>query len=258
MNTKEYLQDVLLHLFFPLQFMFISLSYLPGAILSLLSSDPTALTSVTRTKDAWFAHFWGKVGPQVRQTASVNAAPIIKQARGVVLDIGPGSGEWLRVFDKSKVTKIYGVEPNRDHYAILRRRIEEAGLTDVYEIVEGGVEDLTKWGIGEETVDSIVTILCLCSVDRPEEMMEVLYGKLKKGGIWLLYEHVLTKQGGWVKWYQALIDIPWPHFLGGCSITRDTERSLKKAGAWSKVDLAPPVDEPSYKILPHIKGSLEK
>jgi hypothetical protein len=85
----------------------------------------------------------------------------------------------------------------------LRRRIEEAGLTGVYEIVEGGVEDLTKWGIEEESVDSIVTILCLCSVNSPEEMIEVLYGKLKKGGVWLLYEHVLTKQDGWVKWYQG-------------------------------------------------------
>ncbi|PQE23403.1 methyltransferase domain-containing protein [Rutstroemia sp. NJR-2017a WRK4] len=203
MNTKEFIQDVLMHMWFPVQFMAISVSFFPGAILSLLASNPAALMSTSRIKDAWFANFWGKVGPEVRKTASVNAGPLIQQARGVVLDIGPGSGEWLHVFDKSRVTKIYGVEPNRDHYAVLRRRIEEAGLTGVYEIVEGGVEDLTKWGIQEESVDSIVTILCLCSVDSPEEMIEVLYGKLKKGGVWLLHEHVRTKQGGWVKWYQG-------------------------------------------------------
>lgn len=56
----------------------------------------------------------------------------------------------------------------------------------------------------------------------------------------------------------AAVDFIWPHFLGGCSITRDTERWLKKAGPWSKVDLVQPVDEPSYQVIPHVRGVLVK
>ncbi|KAK6608057.1 methyltransferase domain-containing protein [Botrytis cinerea] len=232
MNTKEYIMDVFQHLWFPVQFMFASATFLPGTIISLLASSNIAtLSSVDRFKDAWFARFWGVYGPRVRETASTNAEPMIKAARGIVLDIGPGSGEWLHVFDKSKVTKIYGVEPNRDHYEALRRRIKEAGLTDIYEIAECGVEGLTEWGIQDDSVDSVVTILW---------------------GIWAVYEHVIKDQGHWAAKYQSLVNIAWPHFLGGCSLKRDTEKSLREVGKWSKVDLKHPATEAPYAIVPHI------
>jgi hypothetical protein len=57
---------------------------------------------------------------------------------------------------------------------------------------------------------------------------------------------------------EAFVNVFWPHVLGGCSITRDTEKSLKSAGSWSKVDLSPPDDETPYQVLPHIQGILMK
>lgn len=57
---------------------------------------------------------------------------------------------------------------------------------------------------------------------------------------------------------KALIDVVWPHFLGGCSITRDTEKWLRAAGPWRKVDLKQPELEPSYQIIPHVMGVLTK
>jgi len=262
MSTKDLTDlaaDMLDSLFFPIRFMLISVSFLPGTILSLfVSRNFTVLLSPPRLKDAWFARFWGVYGANTRKTASINASPLIQEMRGVVLDIGPGSGEWLHVFDKNKVTKIYGVEPNRDHYDSLRRRIKDAGLNDIYEIVECGVEGLSDWGLGDETVDSVVTLLCLCSVEDPRAITRELYGKLKNGGIWAVYEHVITKQGGWINWYQALINVPWPHCLGGCSIRRDTDTYLREAGDWSKIDLKHPEDEKYYSVLPHIMGFLTK
>lgn len=67
---------------------------------------------------------------------------------------GPGAGDWLALFDQSKVTKIYGVEPNTDHYDRLRQKIKEAGLSDIYELVPAGVEDIGKFGIEEQSIDS--------------------------------------------------------------------------------------------------------
>jgi cyclopropane fatty-acyl-phospholipid synthase-like methyltransferase len=123
---------------------------------------------------------------------------------GVVLDIGPGSGEWLSLFPKNQVTKIYGVEPNRDHHDALRRKIKESGLEGVYEIVPVGIEDLRDGGwIEEDGVDAIVTLFCLCSIPRPREMIGRLYGLLKEGGVWVLHEHVRAKEGRWVGWYQC-------------------------------------------------------
>jgi len=55
-----------------------------------------------------------------------------------------------------------------------------------------------------------------------------------------------------------MIDIVWPAFLGGCSITRDTEKWLKEAGQWSVIDLKQPSAEPYYQVIPHVMGVLKK
>lgn len=52
----------------------------------------------------------------------------------------------------------------------------------------------------------------------------------------------------------ALLNILWPHCMGGCQMTRDTGRWVKEAGSWTSVDLKGPLDEPSYTLLPHIMG----
>jgi len=119
--------DVLYHLIEPLCFLLISASFIPRTILNLILNTQFSTFSPSSFKDAWFATFWKTTGPQVRENATPNVKPLVSLAHGVVLDIGPGSGEWVSLFDKKKVDKIYGVEPNRDHHEGLRRRIKEAG-----------------------------------------------------------------------------------------------------------------------------------
>lgn len=130
--------------------------------------------------------------------------PLLSHCHGVVLDIGPGSGEWLSLFPSHQITKIYGVEPNRDHHPALRQKIKECGLEGIYEIVPVGIEDLEGGGWVEEgKVDSVVTVLCLCSIPKPREMIGRLYGMLGEGGVWVLYEHVRVKRSQWAGWYQC-------------------------------------------------------
>ena len=128
----------------------------------------------------------------------------------MVLEIGPGSGEWVNLYDKEKVTKIYGVEPNKDHHDLLRKRIKEAGLSDVYVIVPVGGEELGEEWVEKLSLDSVVTIQCLCSVPRPREMISSLYEYIKEGGQWIVYEHVVTHQGGLITLYQG----EWLHDEG--------------------------------------------
>lgn len=144
----------------PLLFLLVSASYLPLTIYTLLTTHQySTLSSPSSFKDAWFAQFWSVIGPQTRENALPRAGPLIAQASGVVLDIGPGSGEWLKCFDKERVTKVWGVEPNRDMHEMLRRRVKEAGLEGVYEILGVGVEglrDVERVRMGG--VDTVVTI----------------------------------------------------------------------------------------------------
>ena len=79
-------------------------------------------------------------------------------------------------------------------------------MEGIYEIVEAGVEGLEDWGVQKESVDTVVTVLCLCSVGEPRRMIGNLYGFLRRGGRWVFLEHVVTQRGGFIKWYQGELD----------------------------------------------------
>ena len=110
----------------------------------------------------------------------------------MVLEIGPGSGNQLSRYDKSKVDRIYGVEPNVDLHAALRATVKECGLSDVYTIVPCGIEDvdmLGKYGVEREIIDTVLSVQVLCGVPRPKEVVRELYRLLKPGGQMIVYEH---------------------------------------------------------------------
>lgn len=195
-------------LFGPIQLMLLSIYYIPITIFNLTTTFQfSKLTSWRAFQHAWFGTFWSYFGTLSRENGTASVTPLLRKAEGVVIDVGPGSGEWVNLFSPAKnkdITKIFGVEPNYEHHAKLRRRIAEAGLEDIYEILGVGVEDLATCGIEKESVDTICTIQCLCSVPGPESIINELYPYLKSGGKWLVYEHVKTKyQRDFVAYWQS-------------------------------------------------------
>jgi hypothetical protein len=92
----------------PLQLLFLSAIYLPNTLFSILwTRQFSTLISPSRFRYAWFARFWSVYGPIMKENAAPRVAPMIGLAKGVVLDIGPGSGEWIGLFDTKKVTKVF-------------------------------------------------------------------------------------------------------------------------------------------------------
>ena len=99
-------------------------------------------------------------------------------------------------YNKDKIIKVYGVEPSADLHEELRRKVKESGLTDVYEIVPCGVEDvveLKRHGIVLGSIDTLLSVQVLCSVPDPDEMMRRLYALIRPGGKFIVYEHVKSK-----------------------------------------------------------------
>ncbi len=71
-----------------------------------------------------------------------------------------------------------------------------------------GIEDLAASGaVALQSVDCVVTIMCLCSIPEPRHNMAQLYGYLKPGGRWYVYEHVkcFRAQGLGMQLYQGLL-----------------------------------------------------
>ncbi|KAM0700599.1 hypothetical protein Q7P35_012320 [Cladosporium inversicolor] len=249
----------------PLLLMYYSATYIPSTIWSLLSSGNfIPLISPSLFKEIWFARFWTWFGSRAAENAAPKVTPLIQNnASGTVLDIGPGSGQWLFLYARAlnpSITKIYGVEPNVGLHAELRANAVKAGLEGVYEIIGCGAEELgSKGGVQKGSIDTIVTVQCLCSIPGPERVIGDLYPLLRSGGKWIVYEHVRTKwQGEFVGGWQRFINLIWPHFFGGCDICRPTDEWLLRAGEWEKVDLKPGVGEGKYDTLPHVVGTLTK
>jgi tRNA A58 N-methylase Trm61 len=114
----------------------------------------------------------------------------------VVLELGPGSGNQLHRFDTSKVSKIYGIEPNIDLHEALRATVKKTNLDDIYTIIPHGAEDVKsfeRYKIAPNSVDTILSIQVLCSVPNPTAIVRHLYQYLKPGGKMIVYEHVQSK-----------------------------------------------------------------
>lgn len=279
----------------PWHFMSMALSYLPGTIRQHLAAGKLGLSSWPQIQHAWFTSFWMWMGGEIRKgngpritallegrvtKGDVVDEPAVAPVGGVVLDIGPGLGFWVDLYAEANVpvegngakyrgrgngiNKIYGVEPNVEAHADLTMRVRKAGLESVYEILPVGIESLSQpradgtAKIEKESVDCIVTLLCLCSIPEPEKNIHELYGYLKKGGRWYLYEHVRVKRSVVMRWYQVVVNIFWPRVLDGCQLCRDTESTLRNTGPWAKIDLAQPVIEPWHQVVPHVFGTLTK
>lgn len=197
----------------PLLLLFYSAIYLIPTITSLLlSHNFSVLLSPSRLQTAWFARFWSFFGPRSRDNAAASVVPLLQHsARGVCLDLGPGNGQWVHLFARAvkgatmPITRIYGVEPNAGMHAELRRNVVAAGLSDVYEILGCGAAELgSRAGLKPGSIDTIITVQVLCSIDGAEAVIGELYPLLKPGGKWLVFEHVRTKyQGEFVAYWQS-------------------------------------------------------
>ncbi|KAF1931242.1 S-adenosyl-L-methionine-dependent methyltransferase [Didymella exigua CBS 183.55] len=291
---KPTLSQVVLGLLEPWQFMLVACSYIPSTISHLYTtSSLTSLLSWNAFQGAWFSRFWSWAGPRIREgngpritallEGRVTGAQVVDEVvgepiSGVVLDIGPGLGYWVDLYARTDVplvseddsvrrrygkgkgiTKVYGVEPNAQSHPGLRSRANAAGLEYVYEILPVGIEDIAKkTAVKKGSVDAIVSLLCLCSIPEPEKNIKELHSYLKPGGRWYLYEHVAVKGYWTIQLYQRFVNSFWPHALGGCQLCRDTEKLLREAGSWSKIDIAQPPIEPWHAVVPHIFGTLTK
>lgn len=279
----------------PWLFLLYSLAHIPLTIVHLVRTNTllTTLLHPSRFQSAWFSTFWATAGPGIRDMAEERVIPLLEgsvvdgqvvqfdgadgqqQQRGVygtVLEVGPGTGMWVPLFaklhfssDRARITRIYGVEPNPDVRPTLKQNVAAAGLQDIYEVVPLGVEDLAASGrVPRESVDCIVSVMCLCGIPDPEFNIKEMYGYLKPGGRWFVYEHVkcgserIRERGLFMRAYQRFVNILWPHLIGGCELCRNTPKMLREAGSWAKIDLGQPDSEPWYHPLPHILGTLTK
>ena len=152
---------------------------------------------------------------------------LVASARGVVLELGPGTGNQLRNYDAAAVTFVYGAEPNRHFAADMDRAVARAGLQDKYELILCGVEDseaLARHGIVEGTLDTVLSIQVLCSVPQPAAVARQLHRLLKPGGRLIFWEHTRSSDAITTV-FQS--NSPCANSLFMCAIDADAKRCIR-------------------------------
>ena len=147
----------------------------------------------------------------------------IPGARGVVLDVGIGSGLNLP-FYTGAVTKVYGVDRSPE---LLERA---ASLTAAAPFpVELLNQDADRLSLPNASVDTVVVTWSLCSIADTTGALSEMRRVLKPGGAVMFIEHGLSPDAGVRKWQDRLTPV-WRRCAGGCHLNRKADDLLRGAG----------------------------
>jgi SAM-dependent methyltransferase len=160
---------------------------------------------------------------------------LLAGARGRVVEIGAGTGVNLDLYGTG-VEDLTLVEPDPHMGAKLRERIRgrTVGLSvaDGWSLAEGAppVRLVTAPAeaipFDDDTFDTAVATLVLCTVPDPIAAISELARVLKPGGRLLFIEHVRADDPSSARW-QDRFEKPWRFMADGCHCNRDTESNLR-------------------------------
>jgi len=148
---------------------------------------------------------------------------IVPLASGRVLEVGFGTGLNMAYYDKTRVSRVYALDPFMHLPERTARRIASSGI-DV-KLVRAGAENIP---FEDETFDTVLMTYTLCSIPDPHTALEEMHRVLKSGGKLVFCEHGLAPEPN-VKRLQHVLKPAWKKISGGCHLDRDVPALLKSA-----------------------------
>jgi len=148
---------------------------------------------------------------------------LLSSARGRVLEIGAGTGLNVRHYPDG-VDELVLTEP----VASMARRLERraARREGQPRVVVASAECLP---FPDDSFDTVVSTLVLCTVPEPDRALEEIRRVLKPDGSLLFIEHVRSDAERWARWQDRLAG-PWAAFASGCQCNRNTLDLLAASG----------------------------
>ena len=178
-----------------------------------------------KAREKLFAKMWQRMASEVDERLREIKENLFKRAHGVVLELGPGTGTNFQYFP-AEITWI-GVEPNQELQKVLG---DHPKRPKSFKLISR-IEELPN-----ESIDTVVSSLVLCSVPKLEKTLKEIKRVLKPGGQYLCVEHVAAPRGTFLRFIQRLI-LPATRCLGGgCEPDREIGSLVRQAG-FSKTDI---------------------
>jgi len=147
----------------------------------------------------------------------------ISKAKGRVLEVGVGTGLNLSYYS-SDVSELVAVDPNPGmEKQFLKKAKDFAFIT---RFVLTGAESMP---FDDNTFDSVVSTLALCSIGKLQEALTEVKRVLKPEGQFIFLDHGLSFDPSVQRWQRFLN--PIQGCVGaGCSLTVNIEKELLEAG----------------------------
>lgn len=144
-------------------------------------------------------------------------------ARGRVLELGAGTGAMLEHYG-DHVEEVVATDPDPHMLARAHRRRHAAKVP--VEIREADAQDLL---FGDDSFDTVVLALSLCTIPEPDAALAEARRVLRPNGQLLFVEHVRSARP-WLARIQSFLAPAWEKVAGGCQLDRDTVASIEQAG----------------------------
>nr|WP_276562882.1 class I SAM-dependent methyltransferase [Paenibacillus anseongense] len=162
------------------------------------------------------------MGPLERKYFARIRVDLLKEARGNVLEIGSGTG--LNFGYYTHAEKVTALEPNPKMTRKASQRATHA--TVPIEVIFGNAETLP---FEDNTFDTIVGTLVLCTIPDPEKALSEIRRVCKNDGIVLFFEHIRLNNRYLGKLQDFLTPV-WRHLCDGCHLNRNSSDLIKQIG----------------------------
>lgn len=168
-------------------------------------------------------------------------------AKGLVVEIGAGTGRNFPYYSRGAVDQVLAVEPDPEmrRRGEARRQASEARIR----LLDGTAERLP---VESACADTVVSTLVLCSVDDPEQSLREIRRVLQPGGTLILIEHIRAADR-WTTRFQDLLTPAWRRIAGNCHLNRPTLHTLRGGGFEMQGGDSWAVESP--KILPIVAAT---
>jgi ubiquinone/menaquinone biosynthesis C-methylase UbiE len=194
--------------------------------LAMNKATSTNIEKAGITNHRFFARIYERLSRGSAESSFMNPLrqETAGQARGLVLEIGPGNGLNFSFYDPTQVERVEAVEPDTSMLSYARQRLESARVP--INLVQAAAENLP---FAAATFDTVVATLVFCSVTDPERGLQEIRRVLKPGGTLYMVEHVRSSKP-WAARVQDIITPVIRRVSGNCHWNRDTARKIAEAG----------------------------
>lgn len=151
-------------------------------------------------------------------------ARLVTLARGVVLDVGAGSGHNFPHFDPVRVTRLYALEPSDAMRKLGTKRAQALAFPIEWLGLPGEAIPLP-----DTSIDTVVLTFTLCTIPDWQAALAQIKRVLKPDGKLLFCEHGLAPEPAVQRW-QHRLNPAWKACCGGCHLNRPIVDYLRNAG----------------------------